>query len=253
LTVTAAAAWCAAFAAPEIRLHLPLARTAYQCNELIDIDVLRSSSGNLPGGDLALNLAGEDGSHLAFAFVAKPVEPRVGTARAVEHLHLNGWLLRPGACTVEVACDGASAKTHITVHSHVRRSDFRLINWGRARSRTNLPKAKTASASMSGVNQESITLIAYANLVAQLRPGVESAALAKARDSAPAGRLVKLAAVAPGQTAVAYWGGSVSVFDEAGALKAGRRLSQDITAVAWAGSRLIVGDADGRVIAFKAP
>lgn len=135
-------ACCTAFAAPDVRLHLPLARDAYQCNELIDLTVLRSNAGNLSAGDLALTLTCADGSRLAFTFVAKPVEARTGTARAVEHLHVNGWMLRPGAYLIEVACDGASAKTNITVHSHIRRSEFKLINWGRAKGRDQLAQGE---------------------------------------------------------------------------------------------------------------
>jgi hypothetical protein len=30
-----------------------------------------------------------------------------------------------------------------------------------------------------------------------------------------------------------------------------RRLPQDVTALTWSGTHLIVGDADGRVMAFK--
>ena len=33
-----------------------------------------------------------------------------GKSRRVEHLHVNGWLLRPGKYTVEAACDGASGQ-----------------------------------------------------------------------------------------------------------------------------------------------
>ncbi len=54
------------------------------------------------------------------------------TPRSTEHLHLNGWLLRPGTYQLEVAADGAKAETKIEVHSHVRHSDFMTINWGRS-------------------------------------------------------------------------------------------------------------------------
>jgi hypothetical protein len=62
-----------------------------------------------------------------------------------------------------------------------------------------------------------------------------------------------LVATHDGQTAVAYWGGRVEVFDKAGALRAARGLPQDVTALAWSGGLLVVGDADGRLLALRLP
>ncbi|MBI4023554.1 MAG: hypothetical protein HY360_01145 [Verrucomicrobia bacterium] len=106
--------------AVEIRLLLSLQRTAYQTNERIDFSVVRPAA--IPG-ELTLTLTGEEGSNLAFTFQVK---------RATEHVFVNGWLLRPGKYTVEAATDGVTAKTEIAIFSHVRKSSFRLINWGRA-------------------------------------------------------------------------------------------------------------------------
>jgi hypothetical protein len=66
-------------------------------------------------------------------------------------------------------------------------------------------------------------------------------------------RMVKLAVAGGELVAVAYWGGTVSVFDGNGTLKATHDFRQDITALAWCGSQLIAGDADGRVRAVKLP
>jgi hypothetical protein len=44
--------------------------------------------------------------------------------------------------------------------------------------------------------------------------------------------------------------GRLEPFDQAGKLIAPRRGPQDLTALAWAGPRLIVGDADGRLMAL---
>jgi hypothetical protein len=126
----------------ELSLHLPLARTAYQCNERIDVSVVRSSAESLPRGELMLKLKGEDGSQLAFAVAVGQAEAEAGLARSVEHLHLNGWLLRPGSYTIEAACDGATATTNITLHSHVRRSDFKLVNWGRAKGKEQIAQGE---------------------------------------------------------------------------------------------------------------
>ena len=54
------------------------------------------------------------------------------TRGAPEHLHLDGWLLRPGHYKIEAAADGATATTELDVYSHVRKTSYRLINWGTA-------------------------------------------------------------------------------------------------------------------------
>src|SRR5262249_47676288 len=118
--------------AAELKVLLPLGRTAYQTNEWIDVSVVRSAPQALARSDLKLTLAGRDGSRVAVSFAAPAVPLRGREARATEHLHVNGWLLRPGRYAVEAACDGATAKADIEVFSHLRQSSFRLINWGRA-------------------------------------------------------------------------------------------------------------------------
>ncbi len=114
--------------AAELKLLLPLGRTAYQTNERIDVSVVRSSAGGLQAGPLQLLVDGEDGSRAEFAFALPAVEGK--PAVATEHLHLNGALLRPGKYTLHAAADGASAEAAIDVHSHVRRSSFKTIDWG---------------------------------------------------------------------------------------------------------------------------
>lgn len=122
-------------AAGELTLQLPLGRTAYQTNERIDLAVVRSSAGELAAGELAMVVSGEeDGSRLSCWFPAAG-----GGSRRVEHLHLSGWYLRPGRYTVEVTCDGTAARTQIELYSHVRQSSFRLVDWGRARGKEQLP------------------------------------------------------------------------------------------------------------------
>lgn len=119
--------------AAELTLHLPLGRTAYQTNELIDVAVVRNSNAPLSAGRLALQLRSDDGSSMSFAFPVKASNPVDGKAQAVEHLRLNGWLLRPGNYSVSVESDGAKAETRFRVYSHVRRSSYRLIHWGGAK------------------------------------------------------------------------------------------------------------------------
>ncbi len=114
-------------------LLLPLGRSVYQTNEWIDISVLRTDAQPLRAGELLLTLNGADGSRLSYTFSVKAAGPR-----ATEHFHVNGALLRPGKYTVEVAVDGSKATTDIDVFTHLRKSDFRLINWGRAEGKDQL-------------------------------------------------------------------------------------------------------------------
>ena len=117
--------------AAQLQILLPEGRTAYQTNELIDISVLRSDNAALQAGTLQLAITGDDGSQLAFSFPVSAV-PLVGNdARATEHLHLNGWLLRPETYHLNVSADGATLAKPVTieVHSHVRKSTFKTIDW----------------------------------------------------------------------------------------------------------------------------
>jgi hypothetical protein len=66
-----------------------------------------------------------------------------------------------------------------------------------------------------------------------------------------AGHVVKKLAVRGDQTAVAYWGGLVHLLDADGSLKAVRRFPQDVTALDWFGDKLLVGLANGEVLALK--
>ena len=119
-------------AAAELQILLPLARTAYQTNEWIDLSVVRRAPQDLPAGDLILRVLGKDGGRLGFTFPVPAVAGQGPEARATEHLHLDGRLLRPGHYVIEAAADGAIAKSELDVYSHVRKTSYRLINWGRA-------------------------------------------------------------------------------------------------------------------------
>ncbi|HYE05828.1 MAG TPA: hypothetical protein VEL07_09965 [Planctomycetota bacterium] len=118
----------AAGGAHALELRLPLGRDCYQTDEEIPLTLVRGADA-APAGALSLELAGDDGSSLSFRF---DLPALAAGARAVEHLALDGRLLRPGAYRVAARADGAAAETAITVHAHLRRSDFALINWGRA-------------------------------------------------------------------------------------------------------------------------
>jgi hypothetical protein len=116
----------------KIDLLLPQSRTAFQTNEWIDVSVVRNGTEALPKSDLTLTLTGADGSKITSTFAVPAVAVQGNAARATEHYHLNGWLLRPGKYTVEASADGAAASKEIELVNHVRQSSFRLINWGRA-------------------------------------------------------------------------------------------------------------------------
>lgn len=107
-----------------LKIILPLGRSAYQTNESIDVSVVRTGD-KLDAGKLELTLTGTDGGKIACTFPVKSA-----AQRAVEHLRLNGRLIRPGTYTLAVACDGETANTPINVESHLRRSTFKLIDWG---------------------------------------------------------------------------------------------------------------------------
>jgi hypothetical protein len=111
---------------------LPLGRHDYQTNECIDVSVVRGAPQALSAGDLVLALKGADGSRLSYTFPVKAVAAHGGAARATEHLHLNAALLRPGKYTAAVAVDGTTASAGLEIFSHLRKSDFRLISWGRS-------------------------------------------------------------------------------------------------------------------------
>jgi hypothetical protein len=90
----------------------------------------------------------------------------------------------------------------------------------------------------------------YAKAAGEMGTTSPAAALAEAQKKAGPAHHVKFVAAGPKGTAVVYWGGTVNLFDPSGRLQAVTRLPQDVTAVAWAGDRLVVGDADGRLVAL---
>jgi len=114
----------------ELRLLLPLDRTAYQTNESIPVAVVRSSAQALGASELAVALAGDDGSRMAFSWPLDAVPVIGNDARATEHLYLNARLLRPGRYSLEATANGAKAVAALEVFGHVRKSSFRLIAWG---------------------------------------------------------------------------------------------------------------------------
>lgn len=127
---TAASLAAAEGPASKLTLHFPLTRKAYQTNERIEVSVVRSSSAAIPAEELTLRLLGEDQSKLEFSFPVPAVEVDGKEARRTEHLYLNGWLLRPGNYTLEASTGGTTVQAPIEIYSHLRKSSFRLGDWG---------------------------------------------------------------------------------------------------------------------------
>ena len=118
------------FAETTLDLQLPLSRTAYQTNETIPLAVIRKSNSPLAANDLVLTLNGDGGSQMRFIFRALAVQLVGNGALTTEHLNVDARLLRPERYVVGVAVDGVAAQIEIDIYSHVRRSSFKIINWG---------------------------------------------------------------------------------------------------------------------------
>ncbi len=132
LALALASAALHAAAATRLELLLPLKRTVYQTNEQIDLAVLRVASDAALAADvLQLEAVGDNGSRLTFTFPLAAVPPDAkGEARATERLHLDAALLRPGTYVLEARAQGAAATNRIELYSHIRKTPFRLIDWG---------------------------------------------------------------------------------------------------------------------------
>ena len=119
--------------AAELQLLLPLNRVAYQTNEWIPISVVRNDAAPLSAGMLELRLRSEDGSVVSVNYQLKAVPVVGNNSRATEHYQINGMLLRPGKYLAEVSADGATTSKALEIYSHVRKTNYKLINWGRAK------------------------------------------------------------------------------------------------------------------------
>ena len=100
-------------------------------------------------------------------------------------------------------------------------------------------------------SERALDATAYRQCLAEMKPPTNAAStsieFAKTRPT----RLEKIALSKGHLTAVAYWGGALDIVDDSGGVKFAYRGSQDITALAWENSRLLVGDADGNLVALK--
>jgi hypothetical protein len=121
---------------------------------------------------------------------------------------------------------------------------LRVLSWDGTLSRIDaagkiISQQPVAAAEMPKISQE-----------LQTSPDARAVQLGKQR--APAGRIVKHVAAQKDLMAVGYWGGTLEVHGSDGSTISRQLLTQDITGLAWLGGRLVVGLADGRVVALKA-
>jgi hypothetical protein len=110
----------------------------------------------------------------------------------------------------------------------------------------------TLDGSLSTLDSSGKIVAQRADAIPTIAPGKVVEVKSLPKDKLPAGRLPKLVATGGASTAVAYWGGTLQVFDKQVELAAECQLPQDIACLAWHGGRLIVGLADGRLVALEA-
>ena len=108
----------------------------------------------------------------------------------------------------------------------------------------------TLDGSLTTIDAQGNVLCHKAGAVARAAtpPAVNLDALPKKK--MPAGRIAKWVVTGADATAVGCWGGTLQIFDKAGNLRAQQQLPQDIAGMAWHGKKLIVGLADGRLVAL---
>jgi len=115
--------------ASELKLTFPQGRSAFQTNELIGVSVVRTADGDLPAGNVTLVLEGEK-TKATIVFGLKAASAVDGNASATDHLHLNGWLIKPGNYTLTATMGDVADKADIEMYSHIRKSTYRTIHWG---------------------------------------------------------------------------------------------------------------------------
>jgi len=119
--------------AAEIAIVTPLGRGDYQTNERIEFGIVRTDTTDLAKDVMDIVITGADMSQLSFSFPVVAALATNGTAARTEIVYVNGYLLRPGAYTLEASVNGADAKVNFNVYSHVRQSTYKTIWWGGAR------------------------------------------------------------------------------------------------------------------------
>jgi len=111
-----------------LEIIFPLKRTSFQTNELIYFSVV--SNNDVLGNGLKVRIKGDDGSLLDSFFIPQFLTPGRNKSTKVEHFVINGSLLKPGHYTIEVEKDSQIAKKEFDIFSHIRRTSYKLIDWG---------------------------------------------------------------------------------------------------------------------------
>jgi hypothetical protein len=102
------------------------------------------------------------------------------------------------------------------------------------------------------LSQKLLDAAAYQKEASNAKTVSKDVTLFEAKNRALPQRRVKFAVPNGDRAAVAYWGGMLRITDGKGMVLAEAKMPQDVTAMAWSGERLIVGDADGRLMALTA-
>ena len=89
-------------AAASLKLLLPLGRTAYQTNEQIDVSVVLQRRAGVARRRPGSHVVGRRRQPNVVRLPGGPAAAGSHGAAATEHLHFNGWLLRPGHYTLSV-------------------------------------------------------------------------------------------------------------------------------------------------------
>jgi hypothetical protein len=99
-------------------------------------------------------------------------------------------------------------------------------------------------------SSESLSAADYQKLLTTIATKTDAAAISAAQKQCGPQRLVKFVVKHGERSAIAYWGGTLELRDAAGAVKTRNHLPQDVTALTSADKQLLVGLADGRVMAL---
>jgi hypothetical protein len=121
---------CLFASAVELAIKFPLNRVALQTNESVPVAVIRSNATALTADTLVATITGENGSKLRFTFAVPAVDVVNNSARNTQHFNIDARLLKPGNYILQVDVNGVTATTPFEVYSNLRRSTFKLINWG---------------------------------------------------------------------------------------------------------------------------
>jgi hypothetical protein len=98
--------------------------------------------------------------------------------------------------------------------------------------------------------QEVLRGSAYEQELSKRKAVPDAAVVAAAQERIGPTRIVKFAIPHDNLTAVAFWGGTLEIVDGKSKVVSRTKFSQDITAMTWFDEGLVVGLADGRLLAL---